>query len=47
MFQRHLVLMVKAPEAGRVKTRLANGIGIVGATLIGALLLLCGIYLRV
>jgi uncharacterized protein len=32
MFQRHLVLMVKAPEAGRVKTRLANGIGVVGAT---------------
>ncbi len=32
MYQRHLVLMVKAPEAGRVKTRLARGIGVVGAT---------------
>lgn len=32
MFQRHLVVMVKAPEAGRVKTRLAKGIGVVGAT---------------
>lgn len=32
MLQRHLVLMVKAPEAGRVKTRLSKGIGVVGAT---------------
>ena len=32
MIQRHLVLMVKAPEAGRVKTRLAKGVGVVGAT---------------
>ena len=32
MLQQHLVLMVKAPEAGRVKTRLARGIGVVAAT---------------
>ena len=31
MPQRHLVLMVKAPEAGRVKTRLARGLGVVPA----------------
>ncbi len=29
---RHLVVMVKVPEAGRVKTRLARGIGVTGAT---------------
>ena len=31
-WQRHLVIMVKAPQAGRVKTRLASEIGTVAAT---------------
>lgn len=31
-FERRLVLMVKSPEAGRVKTRLARQIGVVAAT---------------
>jgi len=31
-WRRRLVIMVKAPEAGRVKTRLAREIGVVGAT---------------
>lgn len=31
VWQRQLVLMVKAPEAGRVKTRLARGIGVAAA----------------
>ncbi|MGD9669127.1 MAG: TIGR04282 family arsenosugar biosynthesis glycosyltransferase [Hyphomicrobiaceae bacterium] len=31
-WRRRLVIMVKAPEAGRVKTRLASEIGVVGAT---------------
>lgn len=31
MLAHHLVMMVKAPEAGRVKTRLARGVGTVAA----------------
>lgn len=31
-WRRRLVIMVKAPQAGRVKTRLAREIGVVGAT---------------
>ena len=32
MRRKTLVVMVKVPEAGRVKTRLARGIGVIGAT---------------